>query len=127
MGQVVVPSTAAERKGIQTVVTVKANGGERAEVVASKPVTFATVVELPPNTGKIVSAVWDFESKGTFSVNGLKQGNGLSSNVILTTTYTYSKPGTYFVTLRVASQRQGDAKTPYTLIRNLGRVRVVVK
>jgi hypothetical protein len=43
------------------------------------------------------------------------------------TTYTFKKAGTFFPTLRVASQRDGNAKTPFTLIRNLERVRVVVK
>jgi hypothetical protein len=43
------------------------------------------------------------------------------------TTYTFSKPGTYFPVIKVASQREGDKKTPYTLIKNLTRVRVVVK
>jgi hypothetical protein len=46
---------------------------------------------------------------------------------MLKTNYTFTKPGIYFPTLRVASQRQGDNKTPYTQIKNLGRVRVVVK
>jgi hypothetical protein len=43
------------------------------------------------------------------------------------TTYTFSKPGTYFATLRVVSQRQGDANTPFARIENLDRVRVVVR
>jgi len=49
------------------------------------------------------------------------------STVTVKTAYTFTKPGTYFPTLRVASQRQGDAKTAYTRIQNLDRVRVVVK
>jgi hypothetical protein len=39
----------------------------------------------------------------------------------------FSKPGTYFPALRVTSQRQGDAKSLYARVRNLGRVRVVVR
>ncbi|HEX8675658.1 MAG TPA: hypothetical protein VF700_00470 [Segetibacter sp.] len=45
----------------------------------------------------------------------------------LKTTYTFTKPGTYFPILRVTSQREGDTKTPYTCIQNLDRVRVVVQ
>ena len=45
-GQVVVPPTAEERKGIQPVVTVKANGGKRADVKVGEPVTFTAVVEV---------------------------------------------------------------------------------
>ena len=42
-------------------------------------------------------------------------------------TYTFIKPGTYFLTLRVASKRQGDTIILFTRIQNLDRVRVVVK
>ena len=39
-GQVLVPPTAEERQGIQPVVTLTANGGERADVTVGEPVTF---------------------------------------------------------------------------------------
>src|SRR5262249_27345908 len=45
-GQVRVPPTAAERKGIQPVVTVTANGGARAEVAVGAPVSFSAVIEV---------------------------------------------------------------------------------
>ncbi|WP_188931497.1 hypothetical protein [Dyadobacter endophyticus] len=142
-GQVIVPETADERKGIQPVVTLKANGNERAEANAGQVVTFTAEVDVPENMGKVVAAAWnfeglqkevgkqsgwDFEKSEAFPVAGsftLVDKKG--SRVTLKTTYTFTKPGTYFPTLRVASQRQGNAKTPYTRIQNLGRVRVVVK
>lgn len=127
-GQVIVPATAAERRGIQPVITLKANGGERADVKVGEAVTFTAFIEVPPNAGKLVSAAWDFEGAGTFTVEGkLIPDSKKVHSVTLKTTYTFTKPGTYFPTLKVASQRQGDKKTPYTLIKNLGRVRVVVK
>jgi hypothetical protein len=144
-GQVVIPPTAAGRKGIQPVVTVKANGGKRADVKVGQPVTFTAEVEVPQNTGKVVAAAWNFEglpkdiakgdlagwnfeSSGTFPVAGkFTPADKTGSRVTLKTTYTFSRPGTYFPTLRVASQRQGDARTPYARIQNLSRVRVVVR
>ena len=127
-GQVVLPSNAAERKGIQATVMVKANGNESIVSAENKPVVFTAVIDLPPNTGSIVHAAWDFENTGKFSVEEkFIGGNKTGSHVTLKNTYTFSKPGTYFPTLRVAFQRKGDAKTRYTLIKNLGRVRVVVK
>jgi hypothetical protein len=42
-------------------------------------------------------------------------------------TRVFTKPGTYFPALRGISQREGDARTPYARLQNLGRVRVVVK
>ncbi len=123
-GQVMVPPTAAERNGIQPTVNVKANGKQRADVSKGKSVTFTATIEVPPNTGSIVSAEWDFEGTGAFPVvEKLKTGNQVS----LKTTHTFSKPGTYFSTLRVASQREGDSTTPFARIQNLARVRVVVK
>jgi hypothetical protein len=123
-GQVIVPPAADERRGIQPVVTLKANGGEKAEVKVGEPVSFAAELEVPSNTGKLVSAEWDFEGVGTFST---AEKLTPVSKIKLKTAHIFSKPGTYFTTLRVASQRQGDAKTPYTRIQNLERVRVVVK
>lgn len=123
-GQVIVPATAEERQGIQPVITLKANGGTRADVKTGASVHFTAKIELPPNTGKIVSAEWDFKGDGSFPVKATFNPN---TDVSLKATYTFSKPGTYFVTLRVASQRQNDNKTAFARIQNLERVRVVVK
>jgi len=127
-GQVIVPPAAEQRKGIQPVINLKANGSKKAEVKAGEPVSFNAEVELPSNTGKIVAAEWDFEGAGTFPEAGkFTPADKTGSHVSLKATYTFPKPGTYFTTLRVASQRQGDAKTPYARIQNLERVRVVVQ
>ena len=98
-----------------------ANG---ADVKQVEPVTFTAVIEVPPHTGKVVAAEWDFEGDGSFPV---KETFSANADVSLKTAYKFSKPGTYFVTLRVASQRQGDGKTVFARIQNLERVRVVVK
>jgi hypothetical protein len=127
-GQVQVPAMAAERRGIQPVVTVTANGGARAEVMVGKPVTFSAVIEVPPDAGRVVAAEWDFEGAGNFPVVERLTGPDASGpRVTVNATHAFSKPGTYFPALRVASQRQGDAKTPFARIQNLGRVRVVAK
>ncbi|HPW64189.1 MAG TPA: PKD domain-containing protein [Cyclobacteriaceae bacterium] len=124
--QVIVPTTAKDRLGMQPIVTLKANGSERAEVKKGKPVTFSATIDVPPNAGKVVAAEWDFEGEGTFPVAGKFTADKNSSSVNVQATYRFTKAGTYFVTLRGTSQREGDITTPYTRIRNLGRVRVVV-
>lgn len=127
-GQVEVPATAEDRKGIQPVVSLQANGSSRTEVKVGEVVNFSALIELPQNTGKIVSAEWDFEGLGTFPISSeLNSENSTGTKTSIKTTYTFNKPGTYFVTLRATSQREGDAQTPYARIKNLGRVRVVVK
>jgi hypothetical protein len=124
--QVEVPESAAQREGIQPVVSLTANGAARADVAVDTPVTFTAVVEVPPNTGKVVAAEWDFEGVGNYPVTATLTDTN-SSRVALKTTYSFSKPGTYFPVLRATSQREGDPSTPYARVRNLGRVRVVVK
>ena len=127
-GQVKIPATANERKGIQPVVHLTAKGSKKVEVKKGGAVNFLAVVELPKNTGKVVSAEWDFDGSGTYPI---KQNNLVFDEKIgkatLKMTHKFAKAGTYFATLRVASQRNGDAKTPFARIQNLDRVRVIVK
>lgn len=121
-GQIQVPPTAAERKGIQPVVTLTVNGGKRVEISSRKIVEFTGEVEVPPGAGTLISAEWDFEGKGDFPV----VEKLVDSRLTLKATYSFAKPGTYFPTLRVTSQRQGDCQTPFARIYNLDRARVVV-
>ena len=124
-GQVHVPATAVERKGIQPVVHARVNGGERAEVGVGQAVTFTAQIEVPPAPGRVVSASWDVEGVGTYP-DAAEIGDPTSETVHVTTTHAFTRPGTYYPTLRVASQREGDPSTPFARSLNLSRVRVVV-
>jgi len=124
--QVIVPAEATARRGIQPVVTVRANGAERAQIKAGESVKLAATVEAPPGTGKIVAVEWDFESDGKFEpAAGMTRA--ASARATVNATHMYAEPGTYFVTVRGVAQRQGDAGTAYTRIQNLGRARIVVQ
>ena len=148
--QVEVPPKADVRKGIQPVVDLKVNGGVRAEVAAGQPVTFSATIEVPRNTGKIVAVEWNFEgssAKGGAAAESSPTNPAASPvlrepaesgyapaelaemkpSVSVNATHTYLQPGTYFPVLRATSQREGDPKTPFARVQNLGRVRVVVK
>jgi hypothetical protein len=125
-GQVVVPPTAAERRGIQPVITVEANGGARAEVTVGEPVILTARIEVPKQAGSIVAAEWDLDGAGAFAVKAdVNEIRASLASVRLT--HRFDKPGTYFVTLRAASQRNGDRETPFARVRNLGRARVIVR
>ena len=126
--QVHVPPTAKARRGIQPLVQVRANGGARADVVVGESVEFSGVIEVPPGAGTVVRVEWDFEGSGDYPV--VQQFDDTDSAFARTTvgaTYAFSEPGTYFPALRATSQRQGDARTPFARVQNLGRVRVVVR
>lgn len=125
-GQIVPAEEASERHGIQPVLQLRANGGERAEVSTGEAVELVAYVNVPEGTGTLVRAEWDFEEGGSFPMSVPTDELGEAS-VTLTTTHRYSEPGTYFVTLKVASQRDGEVNTPFTQIRNLARVRVIVE
>lgn len=122
--QILVPPSAAERRGIQPVVDLQADGGERAAVAVGQPVTFTAKIQVPPGTGTVVNAEWDFQGVGEFAPTAVAPGQ---DTVTLEATFSYSEPGTYFPGLRGTSQREGDADTPHARVQNLGRVRVVVK
>ncbi|MCE7797213.1 hypothetical protein LWE61_11650 [Sphingobium sufflavum] len=124
-GQVIVAPTAPARGGIQPVVTLKANGGERADVKVGDVVRFTGTVAVPPGAGSVIAAEWDFDGAGAFPTSSTVAKGAKS--VAVSTTYRFTKPGTYFPALRGISQRDGDRRTPYARIQNLGRVRVVVR
>ncbi len=124
-GQVVLPPTAPDRKGIQPTASVTANGGTKAVVKAGAPVAFVATIATPPGAGRIVSAEWDFDGAGTFPVASPLPA--APTSITLRQTYRFTRPGTYFPALRVTSQRDGDKATPYARIPNLARVRVVVE
>jgi hypothetical protein len=127
-GQVIVPFGANDRKGIQPVVNLTVKDKKKLETQKGKTVSFSAIVKIPKGTGKIVSAEWDFEGQGTFPVKTenivFDEEKGFASFKIA---HKFNKVGTYFPTLRVASQREGDSKTSFARIQNLDRVRVVVK
>jgi hypothetical protein len=124
-GQVELPASAAERRGIQPVVRLRAHGAERADVAVGAAVTFTAEIELPSGPGKVVSVQWDFEGRGTYA-DAASFGDPTSEPLHVSATHTFGEPGTYFPAVRVASQREGDPNTPHARSLNLGRVRVVV-
>ncbi len=81
-------------------------------------------VEVPPGAGVVVSAEWDFDGSGAYAdVEEVADG---ATAVQLTRTHAFDAPGTYFVTLRAASQREDAVGSPFGRAVDLARVRVVV-
>jgi hypothetical protein len=122
--QVQLPATAGARKGLQPVVRLTVDGGERADVAVGQTVTFTANITVPNGAGRVVAAEWDFLGVGNYPVAA--QITPTASVDGLTATFSFSQPGTYFPVLRATSQREGNAQTAFARVRNLGRVRVVV-
>jgi hypothetical protein len=88
-------------------------------------VTFTATIAVPPAPGRLVSAKWDYEGEGNYP-DAVALDDPTLGIVHVTATHAFSKPGTYFPALRVASQREGNSNTPFARSLNLSRVRVVV-
>jgi len=121
--QVVLPDSAAERGGIQPVVTLLVNGAQRAEVARKEPVRLTARIEVPPGAGAVVAVAWDIEGHGEFSPEEVIAQP--SSTLELTRTLVYEQPGIYFVVVRAVSQRHGNTETAYGRVENLARARIV--
>jgi len=125
-GQVILPATASKRGGLQPVPKLLAEHQRAVIMNVGDKVSFTLNVEVPENTGEIVKVEWDFENKGLFKTGKFKRTE--NANVYYAESkHRFFKKGTYFTTVRVISQRNGEKKTPFTLIQNLDRVRVIVK
>ncbi|HEY1926421.1 MAG TPA: hypothetical protein VGG92_03065 [Caulobacteraceae bacterium] len=122
-GQVVLAASAADRKGVQPVVTLTANGGAKALVKVGETVEFEAVVEAPPGAGVIAAVDWDFEGAGDFSEES--DLGSPSPHASMRKTYAFAQSGTYFPAVR-ASVRRAENDSLYARPKNLGRVRVVV-
>ncbi len=83
----------------------------------------SAVVRTPQGGGEVIRVEWDFEGDGEYvagEINKPKQ--------VLTAkaTHTFTEPGTYFVSVRVSAERDGNTDAQYALLQNIDRVRVVV-
>ncbi|KAI9930639.1 hypothetical protein ASPWEDRAFT_27150 [Aspergillus wentii DTO 134E9] len=123
-GQVKVPESASQRGGIQPVAHLRVQDSTRAEVQVGSPVTLQASIEVPNNVGKIVSVEWDVYGNASFVPVDFGAPRAM---VNVNVTHTYTEPGVYIPSIRVASHRDGELKDSYALAYNLGRARVVVK
>jgi len=120
-----VPESLSQRLGVQPVIHITADSRDRIEVKVGKNVRLIAEIEVPPGAGMLVAGEWDYEGRGNFvNIGPLRD---FKTTVTLKSRHAYSQPGIFFATFRATLQREGDVKTPYARIQNLGRVRVVVK
>lgn len=111
--QVILKGTSEERGGTQPLVTLTSGGEKCVRIKAGETVSFQTELGLTPYSGTLETTSWSFENE-----QELKAGKE-------TAEHCYQKPGVYFPTVHVVTNRNpGDA---YTRLRNLDRMRVVVE
>lgn len=150
-GCVHIAKTARERKGLQPVVSLTANGEICARVKAGQPVKLTAVAEVPEGAGAVTQLQFSFSDPlfgtwarkedggdyGDFLSRGRSQRvngelftyvteEGLNAGTATVTT-SYDRPGTYFATAFVKSQRSGDRDEIFTQVKNLARARIIVE
>ena len=134
-GQVIMTLPASERGGIQPTVKLKALAPDGREskngvltVRAGDTVRFCAEVELNPDCGELREVTWDFTASDLFQPVGTigeTVWNGRCGTVAATAEHIFLRPGTWFPTVKVASNRNGEDF--FTNIRNQDRVRIVVE
>lgn len=124
-GQILVPDTAKERKGLQPVVQAFANGRKAVHVKAGEPVKFTAWMSAPEGAGSISKAAWDFEADNDWShEEKLMPSKG---GVMVETTHVFEKPGIYFPVVKIQSSRTGTEGDIFVQCENLDRVRVTAE
>jgi hypothetical protein len=124
-GQISLPEDADARRGPQPVLDLEVRGATAEHpATVGKKVRFTAAAEVPRGAGKVVSMEWDFDGDGTYEPAAVKHPK---NRVVVNAAHSYAEPGTYYVSVRVGSQRDGDSRDKLTVIRNLDRVRVVVR
>jgi hypothetical protein len=129
--QVQLAPAAEQRHGVQPVLALSAHarGDQSAEgtvtVRAGEAVTFTVRATEPRGAGKITRIEWDFTGAGSFPVSQLP--GRIATVVSADGTYTFAKPGTYYVYVRVTSQQDGNPETPFGQVQNLAGIQVIVR
>lgn len=149
-GSVRIAETAKERKGLQPVISLTANGEVCAHVKVGEAVTLEAVAEVPEGAGEVTEIQFAVSDPmfGTYaSVDSrvdnqtfLDQGRSVRTagalrpfekdgrkGAVSVFQTSYDKPGTYFATAFVKSERNGRKDAVFTQVKNLARARVVVE
>ena len=134
-GQIHPEQNIQKRFGLQSVVHITANGSKCARVKAGEAVRFEVDVQVPLEAGQVTGIEFadkEYSNKlidvefphrldyVRYESDGI---HGAKASMVLT----YDQPGTYFATVRVSSNREGDPNNPYFQILNLDRVRIIVE
>jgi len=123
-GQVYLGEDGVNRGGIQPVPAATVNGAKAVEVAPGEKVTAHVVVDVPKGCGKVVKAEWCLDGSGNYT---LPVRITPAAHVEFDTELSYDELGTHFASVRVTSERKGDAKRVHTSSQNIDRVRIIVK
>ncbi len=127
-GQLILAQDANTRYGIQALVKLTANGGDRTTIKVGEKVELTATIAPTSGSGPLVDFAWDFGDR-TYPVitdtSQLVLNEGVYSASMISPEF--NEPGTYFVTVKIATQHERYKNTPFAKVQNLARVRVIVE
>lgn len=149
-GSVRMAETAEERKGLQPVIQLSANGESCAHVKVGETVTLEAEAEVPEGAGEVTEILFSVSDPmfGTYALKDKNSdyqefmeqgktvrtegtlrlfGKGGRNGAVSAFHTSYDKPGTYFATAFVKAERKGRKDAMFTQIKNLARARIVVQ
>lgn len=136
-GQIVEEPDAARRGGMQAGVCLLANGQKCAHVKTGEEIVLKAEMVLPEYAGEITSVRFDFNDswnyptppENVFPVEGMFVRTEKDSvhGAVSEITHHFDEQGTYFVSVRITSQRNGNSDDVFTQVQNLDRVRIIVE
>jgi hypothetical protein len=112
-GQLVLPGSASDRKGVQPLIRARVNGGSTATVEVGAVLTFEASVDVPAGGGELEGVAWDLDGSGEFPIRGSRCA------------HVFETPGLYFPAARVTTRR-ADTDGAIGALMNISRVRVLV-
>ena len=146
-GQIHTEPDVSKRFGIQGIPTLKANGEKCAHVKVGECVRFTVDVEVPQDAGDVTEILFAQQEKELTAQNTESNGvarlmlgddmwdgklafekgtKGAVHTAHAETIGCYDRPGTYFATVRIATNRRGESD-PFTQVLNLDRARIIVE
>ncbi len=128
--QVILADNAKERKGIQPVISLQANGKRCAKVKVGETVEFEAFIAVPENAGQCTRVEWSFQGEQDYPVKSnnitVEEIMGISHSV-MKQSHIYTEPGTYLTVVRVKSNRKEHLKDKFTEVGNICRARIIVE
>jgi len=135
--QIIEEADPAKRCGMQPAVKLTANFQKSLKVEPGEEFMLIAEMTVPDNCGEITSVRYDFNDswsypappENLFPVVGsfMRTNNNGVLGATSAITHKFDEPGTYFVSVRITAQRNGDMNDPFTQIQNLDRVRIIVE
>ena len=123
--QVVVPSLAFDRRGIQPTINLTSGGRRKVEIPVGKRIELVGEIRVPVGAGNVIATEWNRTGYGNYVEPSSPTADG--PTIAERASFTYNKPGTYYPVLRVTSQRGDASSYRFGRVMNLARVRVVVR